>query len=77
MIVQVSLFANLRQYAPEGENVFKLELGPGATAGRLVETLKIPSTVNLVILVNGRQANEETSLADGDSVTLFPPIAGG
>ena len=29
------------------------------------------------VLVNGRHAKEDTQLADGDRVILFPPIAGG
>lgn len=77
MKVQVNLFANLRKYAPGGEDAFDVELDLGATAGQLVETLKIPQSVQLVILINGRQAKRDNALADGDTVTLFPPIAGG
>jgi len=42
-----------------------------------VEKLEIPSSVKRVILVNGYHGNENTVLADGDTVTLFPPMAGG
>lgn len=78
MKIRVSLFANLRQYAPEGEDgVFEIELDSGGTAGRLIETLEVPSTVQKVILVNGRHADEDTQLADGDAVTLFPTMEGG
>ena len=75
--VKVNLFANLRQYAPGGKDCFNLELSPEANASQLVQTLGIPPNAQLVILVNGRQAQEETSLTDGDTVTLFPPMAGG
>ena len=30
-----------------------------------------------VLLVNGKQANRFTKLADGDQVMLMPPVAGG
>jgi len=77
MRVQIRLFSNLRQYAPDDGGSFQLELGVGATVHRLVEKLEIPSSVKRVILVNGYHGNENTVLADGDTVTLFPPMAGG
>jgi len=75
--VQINLFSTLRQYAPGGEWAFELELAPGETAGKLLEFLNIPPATEKVVLVNGRQAKEETRLSDGDRVTLFPPMAGG
>lgn len=75
--VQIRLFSNLRQYAPDDEGSYQLELGIGATVHQLVEKLKIPASVKRVILVNGYHGNENTVLADGDTVTLFPPMAGG
>jgi len=78
MKIRVNLFVNLRQYAPEGEDgVFEIELGLGETVGRLIEILKVPSTVKRVILVNGCHADEDTHLTDGDTVTLFPTMEGG
>ncbi len=77
MRVQIRLFSNVRQYAPDDGGSFQLELGVGATVHRLVEKLEIPSSVKLVILVNGYHGNENTVLADGDTVILFPPMAGG
>ena len=77
MRVQIRLFANLRQYAPEGEHVFEVELTYGATTGQLLKSLHIPPTEEKVIMVNGHQAKEDTQLVDGDKVVLFPPMAGG
>jgi molybdopterin converting factor small subunit len=77
MRVQIRLFSNLRQYGPDGEGSYQLELGVGATVHQLVEKLEIPSLVKRVILVNGYHGNENTVLADGDTVTIFPPMAGG
>jgi molybdopterin converting factor small subunit len=42
-----------------------------------MEELEIPSSVKRVILVNGYHGKEDTVLTDGDTVTLFPPMAGG
>ncbi len=77
MEVHVRLYSNLREYAPNGNNFFITKLGPGATLGSLLETLEVPASVKRVALVNGHHANEDTRLAEGDTVVLFPFISGG
>jgi molybdopterin converting factor small subunit len=77
MKVQVSLFANLRDYAPGGEGRFDLGLAAGATVADLVAKLQIPPAVQAIVLVNGRHAEPTTLLAPDDAVTLFPPMEGG
>ena len=77
MNVHVSLFANLRDYSPGGEGSFDLRLAAGATVADLMAALHIPPVVQAVVLVNGRRADFDTVLNDGDSVTLFPPMEGG
>ena len=75
--VKVHLFANLRRYGPGGKGVAELQLGLNATVGLVIEALNLPPQVQRVILVNGRHANEDNPLTDGDEVVLFPPLAGG
>lgn len=77
MKVQVSLFANLRDYAPGGEGRFDLALAAGATVADLFAALNVPLQVQAVVLVNGRRAEPATPLAPEDAVTLFPPMEGG
>ena len=77
MKVQISMFATLKQYAPGGRGNFELDLAAGATVKNLIEGLKIPKSMEKVILINGRHADDGTRLADGDEVTIFPPIEGG
>ena len=77
MNVHVSLFANLRDYSPGGEGSFDLRFAAGVIVADLVTALHIPPVVQAVILVNGRRADFDTVLNDGDSVTLFPPMEGG
>lgn len=77
MKVQIHAFANLRDYAPTGKGKFEISLAAGATVAAVFATLRIPSTVEAVILVNGRRADQTTLLAAGDEVTLFPPMEGG
>ncbi|MBI5580273.1 MAG: MoaD/ThiS family protein [Deltaproteobacteria bacterium] len=77
MKVQIHTFANLRDYAPTGRGNFELSLAARATVAHVFAALRIPATVEAVILVNGRRADQTTPLAAGDEVTLFPPMEGG
>jgi molybdopterin converting factor small subunit len=77
MKVHIHPFANLRDYAPTGKKSFELSLADGATVADVFATLRIPATVEAVILVNGRRVDQTTPLAAGDEVTLFPPMEGG
>lgn len=77
MKVQVDILANLKQYAPGGKGNFALDLASGATVETLVKRLKIPQNVKMIILVNGRRADNGTPLTDADEIRVFPPIEGG
>lgn len=77
MMVEVQLWSHLAEYAPKKQKAFNLKLDPGANIGMLLSILRIPSEIPRVILVNGHQAKDETSLTDGDEVVIFPPTAGG
>jgi molybdopterin synthase sulfur carrier subunit len=77
--LQVKLFATLSRYAnglPAG-TPFEVELPEGATLQDLVINLKIPSEETRVIFVNGVIQSLDWTLNPGDSIGLFPPIAGG
>jgi molybdopterin converting factor small subunit len=39
--------------------------------------LNIPGDVPRLILVNGQVVGDETLLKDGDTLSLFSPVAGG
>jgi molybdopterin converting factor small subunit len=77
MIVEVQLWSYLVEYAPAGHKRFNMEVGTEANIGLLLSTLEIPPEEQKVVLVNGRQATDQTPLADGDEVIVFPAIAGG
>ena len=47
------------------------------TVGEAVTQLSLPEDIGLVMLVNGRTANWDTVLADGDILQLIPVISGG
>ncbi len=74
MKVKVKLFATLKQYGPEEQ---ELEIPDGSTVADLVGLLKIPREIPLLRIVNSLHVRPEHRLKDGDTVALFPPIAGG
>lgn len=74
MKVNVKLFATLRDFGPK---YTELELKDNSTLYDVIEYFKIPKDFPLIKLVNGEFANDDCKLKDGDTVSLFPPIAGG
>jgi len=77
MRVTVRAFANLRDHAPLVTGSAELPLAEGACVADLLAALRVPPTVQTVLLINGRRAVAATQLNDGDEVTLFPPMEGG
>ena len=79
MNVEVHLFATLAAYLPDdarGDRVV-LEVPDGTTVGQAIGTLKIPSGLDCLVVVNGRDVEAERVLIEGDVLSLFPPLAGG
>ena len=54
-----------------------IDLTEGDQVTQVLEILRIPPEVEKVILVNGRPAQRDFILNEGDKVVLFPPVAGG
>jgi molybdopterin converting factor small subunit len=77
MKVHVRTFANLRGYTPAGKGHAEIVLAEGATVADLFAALRIPASVEAVVLVNGRRAAAATRLNSADEVALFPPMEGG
>jgi sulfur-carrier protein len=74
MRITMRLYATLREgHAPEES----LELPPGTSVSAVIKELRIPESVVTLIFVNGRHASPDTTLDEGDTVALFPPIGGG
>jgi len=82
----VSLYAGLRQYAPDRDGAagggtaadpVPLEVEPGKTVADVLEHLGVPPEEARLVFVNRRAVEKDHILADGDSVGVFPPVAGG
>ncbi len=74
MRIIVKLFANLRDFGPKYQ---ELDVPDNFTLKELITRLGIPENYPMIRLVNGDFAELEYSLKEGDTVSLFPPIAGG
>jgi molybdopterin converting factor small subunit len=74
MELEIRLFASLQKFMP---NVEEVELDDNCTVLELLEKIGINSSEVAITLVNGRHAELEQRLHDGETVAIFPPIAGG
>jgi len=77
--ITLKLFADLRRHLPAGADghVAGLVVAPGSTAGDLLLSLGVSLGEELIILVNGRHEELGYELEEGDTLAVFPPLAGG
>ena len=83
MIIKVKLFAMLREKLPpesNGEDV-EIEVAEGITARGIIDQLEIPPQLAHLVMINGYHLlpDEITSrpLQAGETLAIFPPVAGG
>lgn len=74
MRITVRLFATLRE--GRGKEM-SLELPPDSTPRGIAERLGIGADDVAILLVNGRDGEFDAPLAEGDRVSIFPPVGGG
>lgn len=83
MNVTLKLYATLSDYLPAGarQNMVQVEVDDDATVGRLIDRYNLPPRLTHLVLVNGHyiapDARPSAPLRDGDTVAVWPPIAGG
>jgi hypothetical protein len=77
--VEIHLFATLERYLPPDsrDGVAVLDVPEGSTAADVARRLGIPSGLERVLLINGREATPDRRLASGDVLDFYPPLAGG
>jgi molybdopterin converting factor small subunit len=77
--VEVQLTATLAVYLPPGTRGDRavLDVPTGATVEHVIRLLKVPSGLERLTVVNGHDASPDHALADGDVLSVFPPLAGG
>jgi molybdopterin synthase sulfur carrier subunit len=72
--VTVKLFASLRK---DRFAVDDREYQEGATVGHILASLTIPEEEAAIIFINGRHAEPDSPLKEGDLLAIFPPVGGG
>ena len=77
MKLTIELQAYLRQYSPNGQETFDLEMPEGAKVWDLVQKLAVPEELASIVIVGSVNAGYQHPLNDGDHVTLIPPLSGG
>ena len=79
MKIEIALYATLSKFLPSGAQNRRavLEVKDTATVREVLDQLGIPSELPNILLVNGRQAPESAILKDGETLSVFPPLAGG
>ena len=79
----VKLYASLSSYLPPGarKNAIQLTLPPEATVLSTLAQLNVPRERCHLVLINGEfvppSARAAQVLRDGDTLAVWPPVAGG
>jgi molybdopterin converting factor small subunit len=76
MKIHVKAYGILQRYLRCKKEV-ELCLEQGSTIATLFHKLKKPKSEMWMVSVNGKIANENTILNDGDSISIFEPVGGG
>lgn len=81
--VTVKLFASLSEHLLGGakDNAVQINLPDCSTIGSTLAELRVPEELCHVVLLNGvfvpPSQRETTAIADGDVVSVWPPVSGG
>lgn len=84
MKVCFKLYATLSDYLPaeaRRTNSLELDLAAGTTVGQVIERFALPPRLTHLVLVNGQFVppgdRAGRVLVDGDTLAVWPPVAGG
>lgn len=83
MKVVVKLYAMLAKYLPAGavDNQVEMDVVADATVGGVLADFGLPPAMCHLVLVNGAfippSERDAKPLRDGDTLAVWPPVAGG
>lgn len=84
MQITFKLYASLGEHLPADKrqgNAMTLDVAPGATILQVIAPFALPMKLVHLVLVNGVYVPPEErgtrTLAEGDVLAIWPPIAGG
>ena len=77
MTIHLKFFAGLRDAIPGRQSPYAAEFAEDATVQDVLDRFEVPRDKPKILLVNGRHADLPQVLRDGDTLSVFPPVAGG
>jgi molybdopterin converting factor small subunit len=83
MRIRLKLYAGLRDYLPKDavDNAVEIDVPEDASPNAIVDRFHVPGKLRHLVLVNGvyaeRHERDRPMLKDGDTLAIWPPIAGG
>jgi len=84
MKVTLKLYATLTDYLPQEArkgNALALDLAPGTTVAQVIEHRSLPKKLCHLVLIDGLfvppAERDKRPLAEGETLAIWPPIAGG
>lgn len=77
MTLYLKFFAGLRDALPSRESPYTADLPDESRVQDVLNHFGVPKDKPKILLVNGRHADLLQVLKDGDTLSVFPPVAGG
>ena len=84
MKVTLKLYATLSDYLPDAarkRSAVELELDAGTTPAQVIASQNLPLKLCHLVLIDGvfipPEARAKRALAEGETLAIWPPIAGG
>ncbi len=82
--ITLKLYANLGELLPPGahENAAEVEVPDNATLNGIIDRFRVPRELAHLVLINGNFVCAEDRdvpgrLREGDTLAIWPPVAGG
>jgi len=80
MQITIRLLASYRRYLPQGQAgapEYGCQVTSGTAVGAVLDELPIPPGDVYTFFVNGRHAERDQPLQEGDVLAVFPAVGGG
>jgi molybdopterin synthase sulfur carrier subunit len=83
MKIKFKLYATLSDYLPDDaiDNAVDIDVPEDASPNSIIDRFRVPRELSHLVLVNGvfayRSERDAAILKEGDTLAIWPPIAGG